>query len=176
VFTPPAVITVSPLLYRGDGCEVACDKCCYFSYNFWAGCEPHPKTAEMFDITINDRLVKPTFIEPHIKRSCPHRIERGCGIHDINPIHCRMPHMKFKQVRSKVYITKEQFGRNWALGCPVEFEAYGLKAYNEDIDRLNRVKGVAEYFGIETAIDRVIDMVSKRGHGIVWPNYQPSLA
>ena len=102
VFTPPRIISVSPLFYRSDNCFTACDKCCYFNYNFWAGCEPHPDVEE-FGITVNDRYpVKYIFIEPHIKRACPGRTDKGCNIHEINPIHCHMPPMKFKQVKAKI--------------------------------------------------------------------------
>jgi Fe-S-cluster containining protein len=167
-FEPPEVITISPLLYRSDNCSTNCDKCCYFNFNLWAGCEPIPNTAQLEHIVVNSHLAKPIFIEPHSKKLCPHLTKQGCGIHDINPIHCRMPLMKFKQVKDKVYITKEQFGRNWALGCPVKFGPHDLKAYGEDMNRLCRVKKVVEYFDIETAISTIIAMVDNKQSGMVW--------
>lgn len=171
VFEPPKVITISPLLYRGDSCSMDCDKCCYFNFNLWAGCEPVPDTAHLEHIIVNNHLTKPIFVEPHSKRLCPHLAKQGCAIHDINPIHCRMPLMKFKQVKNKVYITKEQFGRNWALGCPIKFGSYDLKAYGEDMNRLIRVKKVTDYFGIETAISAIIAMVNNKQYGTAWNSH-----
>lgn len=146
-FEPPKSIAISSLLYRSDNCLITCNKCCYFPKAcLWAACESYLKSASPKLITINnkDKLI---FTEEF--KTCPHIVLGvGCGIHEINPIHCRMPLMKFKQVKDKVYIIKEQYGRNWALGCPIKFGDYNLSAFNEDINRLTRIKKTVDYFEI----------------------------
>lgn len=175
-FEPPKIISISRLLYRSDNCHTNCYKCCYFNWNFWADCELRPSSfTNLIIIRNRSRLFSS---EHHNKGACPHLTEDGCAIHNINPIHCRLPLMKFKQVKSKTYITKEEYGRNWQFGCPIKFGPYDQNAFNEDMNRLTRVKKVAEYFEIPTAIDIIIDMVNRKQSGIVWtykPIYQLNL-
>lgn len=46
-----------------------------------------------------------------------------CRIHPVTSITCRMPHFRFLSVNGQsVTMGTIQFGRNWAMNCPVLFE------------------------------------------------------
>lgn len=90
----------------------------------------------------------------------------GCAIHELNPIHCALPHLYFDIKNTKkpvdkqyVNITKRQFGRNWAFGCPVEFIAYNEFARKRDLVLLNRCKDLLlEFTG---SADRCSDIIAR---------------
>lgn len=94
----------------------------------------------------------------------------GCTIHELNPIHCALPHLYFdirnarKPVSQQyVNITKRQFGRNWAFGCPVVFIPYNEHARARDLLLLNRVKDLLmEFTGSAERVGDVIKRVEER--------------
>ena len=110
-----------------------------------------------------------------------HKREDGhivCGIHPVRSITCRMPHMRvFHNKRSgHVSITNSQFGRNWALGCLVEFHQPSTQ---EEFDmvkkgrlvKLQYLNEIAKEFNIKTYLPEVIQYVDK----IQFNNYQSYL-
>lgn len=101
-----------------------------------------------------------------------------CGIHPVRSITCRMPHMRvFHNKKSgRVSITNTQFGRNWALGCLIEF----YKPANEDefayvksgrLEKLEYLLRISDDFNVKTYLPEVIAYVKQIG----FDNYQSYL-
>jgi hypothetical protein len=94
----------------------------------------------------------------------------GCTIHELNPIHCALPHLYFDLRNTKrpigqqyVNITKRQFGRNWAFGCPVTFRQYNEFARRRDLLLLNRCRDLlVEFTGSASRISDIIERVEQR--------------
>lgn len=87
---------------------------------------------------------------------------KGCLIHEASPTHCRVPLIKFKAHNDSVYITKEQFGRNWKFGCPIPATPLPRKEFEEwDLGVFTNIKKVSEYFEIPTYIDEVIEKLKE---------------
>lgn len=94
----------------------------------------------------------------------------GCNIHELNPIHCALPHLYFDLKNTKkpvehqyVNITKRQFGRNWAFGCPVTFIQYNEFARKRDLLLLNRVRDLLiEFTGTADRVSDIIKVVEER--------------
>lgn len=101
-----------------------------------------------------------------------------CGIHPVRSITCRMPHMRiFHNKKSgHVSITNSQFGRNWALGCLVEFSQPATLEQFEEVKagRLEKFKyllKVADDFNVKTYLPEVIKYVES----IEFDSYQSYL-
>lgn len=46
-----------------------------------------------------------------------------CGIHPVRSITCRVPHVRlFCNNKGTVSFAVSQYGRNWAVGCPIKFK------------------------------------------------------
>lgn len=178
-YPQPKSIKISPNFFRSYTCTLETSatcglkgegsKCCYQFWNIWTDDE-YKKLVEIYGSKEDLSAIKPStckvngkvfpiWLEDHSwdAAKCPHD-RKGCQIHKMNPTHCAVPLIKFKTHGDEsVYITKEQFSRNWRFGCPIpvaplkrhEFEGWDLKV-------MNRVKGVSEYFQIPTYIDEVI--------------------
>ena len=59
-----------------------------------------------------------------------------CGIHPVRSITCRVPHVRlFTNNKGSVSFAVSQYGRNWALGCPIKFKEC------EDEKQFNKIKG-----------------------------------
>lgn len=94
----------------------------------------------------------------------------GCNIHELNPIHCALPHLYFDIRNAKkpfeqqyINITKRQFGRNWAFGCPVTFIPYNEFARRRDLLLLNRCKDLLiEFTGSANRCSDVISRIEER--------------
>lgn len=94
----------------------------------------------------------------------------GCNIHELNPIHCALPHVYLdirnarKPVEQQyVNITKRQFGRNWAFGCPVTFVPYNEFARKRDLLLFNRIRDLLlEFTGTCERVDDVIARIEER--------------
>lgn len=101
-----------------------------------------------------------------------------CGIHPVRSITCRMPHMRvFHNKKSgHVSITNSQFGRNWALGCLVEFAQPATEEqFNQvkagRLEKLNYLLKIADDFNVKTYLPEVIKYVED----IKFDNYQSYL-
>lgn len=94
----------------------------------------------------------------------------GCGIHELNPIHCALPHLYFdlrngsKPIDQQyINITKRQFGRNWAFGCPVTFIPYNEFARRRDLLLLNRCRDLLlEFTGSAERVSDIITRIEER--------------
>ena len=101
-----------------------------------------------------------------------------CGIHPVRSITCRMPHMRvFHNKKSgRVSITNSQFGRNWALGCLVEFHQPSSQEEFElvqkgRLEKLYYLHKIAKDFNVPTYLPEVIKYVES----IEFKNYQSYL-
>ena len=100
-----------------------------------------------------------------------------CKIHPIRSLTCRMPHMRiFHNKKSRnVSIGTSQFGRNWALGCKVQFEMPDKLTFDQIKDQklslLNYAHETACDLGIRTFLPRIISYVKD----IPYESYQQYL-
>lgn len=100
---------------------------------------------------------------------------RVCGVHPVRSITCRIPHMRVDRNRKlgKVYLSTRAYGRNWAIGCPVDFplpktveEFEASKA--DKLEKMEYLLRVAKEYNIETWLPEVIDFIQH----IPFENYQ----
>lgn len=100
-----------------------------------------------------------------------------CKVHPIRSITCIMPHLRvFHNKSGSVSLALSQFGRNWALNCPVSFdppksEEEFIAAKSDRLSKLLRLLEVANDFGIETYLSDVLSYISD----ISYSNYEDSL-
>lgn len=84
-----------------------------------------------------------------------------CGIHPIRSITCGIPHtrLNYNSRSNATFITTGQFGRNWKLGCKVEFGALDWKAVESKIFWLQALDESARDLGVTTVLPQVIEHV-----------------
>ena len=68
--------------------------------------------------TKNKEVVRCTWIQP---TEDPTKFY--CKIHCVTSITCKMPHLRFIARKNTLSLCITQFGRNWAVKCPVTFAA-----------------------------------------------------
>lgn len=97
---------------------------------------------------------------PNLER-CHWLFERDgtyrCKIHPMRSITCGMPHLRFffnKETCTTV-LGVSQYGRNWALGCPVEFGGYDEQSVKERLYWLERLYWVAVELEVETYLPEI---------------------
>lgn len=98
-----------------------------------------------------------------------------CGIHPVESITCALPHMKWFYVNRThtISIGTSQYGRNWALGCPIQFyPPANEEQFNEikeaRLDKFRHLNRNAEDLEIETWLP---DMI-RYTEGIPFDGYQ----
>lgn len=90
-----------------------------------------------------------------------------CKIHPVRSITCRMPHTRiFHSSSGSTSIGISQFGRNWALGCHIEFKSPETAEEFESqkavkIAQFVYLKEIAEDLNIETYLPDLIDYAQK---------------
>lgn len=101
-----------------------------------------------------------------------------CRIHPVVSLTCDMPHLRFSYVArtATVSLGIQQFGRNWALKCPVVFEEpqdefQFIEARDSRIRKLKRLDAVCNEFGAETWIPEMLEYINK----IPYDRYQDFL-
>lgn len=100
-----------------------------------------------------------------------------CGIHPVESVTCAIPHMRwFYTNKGSVSVGTSQYGRNWALGCPIKFSEPTSKAQFESIKeaRLNKLRHLlrcATDVNVETYLPEMISYIEK----IPFENYQKYL-
>lgn len=82
-----------------------------------------------------------------------------CEIHPIRSITCGMPHLRFFHNKNTGHTSLgvSQFGRNWALGCPVHFEGFDEESVQTRIYWLKELKEAADDLGIKTYLPEIIE-------------------
>lgn len=81
-----------------------------------------------------------------------------CRIHPVRSVTCGMPHCRFfhSQASHTTTIGLSQFGRNWALKCPVEFGEVDEASTQTRIFWLERLYATAEDCGIDTFLPEIL--------------------
>lgn len=81
-----------------------------------------------------------------------------CRIHPVRSVTCGMPHCRFfhSQASHTTTIGLSQFGRNWALKCPVEFGEVDESSTQTRIFWLERLYATAEDCGIDTFLPEIL--------------------
>lgn len=115
---------------------------------------PKPKKGEYLTVEWPDRAAQPR---------CRWLFEKDgtyrCLIHPVRSVTCGMPHCRFHfaQATRTTSIGLSQFGRNWALRCPVKFEEYvDEESVQSRILWLKRLNATAEDCGVRTWLPDVI--------------------
>lgn len=93
-----------------------------------------------------------------------------CGIHPVSSVTCDMPHLRFYFNRKTLNLSigVGEYGRNWALKCPVKF---GSDIIDYKLSKLNHLNQVCLDLGIETHLPKIIDYIS----GITINNFESKL-
>lgn len=106
-----------------------------------------------------------------------HPMGYRCKIHPVRSITCITPHLRvFHNKTGNVSLGISQFGRNWALNCPVVFsEASNYEEWNsakqDRLFKLERILEAANDFGVETYIPDVLNYIQN----IDYENYREYL-
>lgn len=89
-----------------------------------------------------------------------------CRIHLVESITCVMPHLRFYHSpgKSKSSMGLHQFGRNWALGCKVEFDEpqteYEFEANKQNrIEKLKQLNQCGLDLNIPTHIPQILEFI-----------------
>lgn len=91
----------------------------------------------------------------------------ACGIHPVSSITCQMPHLTVRvSTRGITRFMVTQYGRNWAIGCPVKFEEPSSEEQFEQIKesrvaKFRHLKEVADDLGIPTYLQEMIEYTEK---------------
>lgn len=117
-----------------------------------------------------------------VKETCNWMFEQNglfrCGIHPVSSMTCDLPHTRmFHAKGGTVSIGTAQYGRNWAMGCPITF--HPLKDEEEfnqikerRIAKLQSIEDCAQDMNITaTYLSEVINYVK----GIQFDNYESAL-
>lgn len=81
-----------------------------------------------------------------------------CRIHPVRSVTCGMPHCRFFH-SARTHTTTiglSQFGRNWALKCPIEFGPVDEESVQTRILWLERLYATAEDCGIDTFLPEIL--------------------
>lgn len=84
----------------------------------------------------------------------------GCGIHQVSSLTCKFPHVRFNydKKRKTTHIGLMQYGRNWALKCPIKFiDEFRYDTVKTLIVKFELLAKYCEYFQIDNYCDVVID-------------------
>lgn len=100
-----------------------------------------------------------------------------CTIHPVVSMTCDMPHLRFTYSNNTtVSVGTQQYGRNWALGCKVEFceplsEIQFSSIKVSRMNKLRRLDSIACELGVETWVPEMLDYIVK----IPYENYHDYL-
>ena len=173
---PAVTVSVSDNFYRSARCRM-CKRCCSSSAKFWTDREffalekIHPNLVHelpeingvewsSFEMRVNESLCKFYLLPETPDVGCVFldRV-KGCLIHGAHPVYCALPVIKFRQnaTRRHTTVTKEQFGRSYNIGCPIEYGVLTRKEFTRvDLEVMHRVKLLAEDLSVSSRIDWVM--------------------
>jgi Fe-S-cluster containining protein len=112
------------------------------------------KTSEAFHLSWPDRKASPR---------CHWLFEKDgtyrCRVHPVRSVTCGMPHCRFfHNVKThSTSIGVSQYGRNWALKCPVQFGGFDEESTQSRILWLERLNEVADDCGVKTFLPEILD-------------------
>lgn len=182
-YKPHMYVGLSPTLWRRDDCKQCGRSCQGFALGFLPGesIPPIIKTSvEAIELIINDKAYQfNLYRQRHVRgdRGCD-LLEGSigkmhscrCSIHIYKPLHCWLPHMRVlhNQKQSYAILARTQYGRNWALGCPVDFKHnVDSSQIVEDREKLSRLNILSENLGIPSRIPSLIS--AHRAQGLKAP-------
>jgi Fe-S-cluster containining protein len=175
-YPPPNGIKIGASFWREYTCDKMCGGCCYaFSLDY---------TADEFEMLVQKHSLIAGLTARRVKRidDCPYTIysvySRGkwcrfleyfqatCSIHEENPLSCQLELIKVRQVKDVGYIMKAPFGRAHQMRTIYDKEIRcGWQPMSEkqllenDIPVLSRLRDWAEYFHIDTHLQRVMEAI-----------------
>lgn len=88
----------------------------------------------------------------------------GCGIHQVSSLTCKMPHTRFLYYKNRrsTYIGTMQYGRNWAMKCPVKFNnSFSMERVNELLWKFDMLENYCRYFGINSYVPNILNMIEQ---------------
>ena len=87
----------------------------------------------------------------------------GCGIHLVSSLTCKFPHIRFNYRADKktTHIGLMQYGRNWALKCPIVFDkTFYPETVQNVISKFELLSKYCDYFEVENHCQLIIDTLS----------------
>lgn len=181
-------IVIKPSFFLKDYCQL-CGACCKDWGNAYFATEFDEMVNEELKQSLSELLVKVNGIEKVIYFSKPLpnsklRVmeTRGrtmlacrycenvdgknvCKIHNERGFTCKFPHIRFHEGKNSTSISLGEFGRNWALKCPITFKD-STDLVDEDTlrDRIELFKNFYEkskYLGIQTYLPEIISKLEE---------------
>lgn len=173
-------VYLSPTFFRSLICRDKCGACCpKFTLDYITEDAQRALLefySEVYSTHFKYRLYKGRYIlsdlqEDNLGVHCRFLDENArCKIHGANPLSCRVEPIKFRLVKNRVYIGKYFFGRAWNMtridgekGCLCVFKDYTEEQFQSDIQILKELNEVADFFGVETVLPQVIDLLEELG-------------
>lgn len=89
-----------------------------------------------------------------------------CRIHPVRSVTCGLPHVRFfyNEKSNRTSIGVSQYGRNWALKCPVNFESeVDEQSVKSRILWLTRLNDTAFDCGIPTYLPEILEYLNSGG-------------
>lgn len=90
--------------------------------------------------------------------------KKFCRIHEYRSVSCGFPHLELRCTQGHTpSLLHVQYGRNWALGCPVDLKLpeYDQETYENDVYWLTRLYEFAESYNIPTMLPQILEIFSK---------------
>ena len=191
IIKKPTQVTISRYFFRNFKC-LMCSRCCskVRFYNCYDEVEflgefkkLYPDEVPLFEkseLKLNGNSYNLYNRKHRDVEGCHYLSKAGCGIHLLNPIHCRVPLVKIKRVKDRTYLSKEQYGRNWQFGCEAVFPGE-LSVDNVTADEkntLNRILKVSESYNIKTWLPEILDYLNttKEPKSIIFQNTSTNLS
>lgn len=84
----------------------------------------------------------------------------GCGIHQVSSLTCKFPHVRFNysKERKTTHIGLMQYGRNWALKCPIKFvDEFRKETVEKLIVKFELLAKYCDYFQVDNYCKNVLD-------------------
>ena len=169
LLSPPKNLHISDLVFqRTYSCMdyFPCRKCCIGLWSLFLTEFTLPEVlekvkplSEIQNINVNGKNLEYLCVN-HKGDYCPlSDLEKGCTVHIGNPITCMFPLVHFRQYRKdNINILIGHFGRNWRMGCPVQFRPYdNVEEFNDRV--LSRFLRMKDY------LDLIIQPITNNGTG-----------
>lgn len=179
LYMPPSRVGLSPKLWRKDACYRCGRSCRGFALLFLPGEQAHlsvQRYGKEIDICINGKRNKVIFYKQMRTRGdegCDFLkgeigVRNGCKciIQSQKPLHCRLPHIRIQRNRmhDSAIIMRTQYGRNWAMGCPVKLKnKIGPVQFNQDRITFFLMLQVADSLGLKTKLPEIISLHERQG-------------
>ena len=179
LYMPPSRVGLSPNLWRKDDCYRCGRSCRGFALVFLPGEQAYSsvrRKGKTIDMWINGKRKQVLFYKQMHTRGdegCDFLkgeigIRNGCKciIQSQKPLHCKLPHIRIQRNRmhDSAIIMRTQYGRNWAMGCPVKLKnKIGPARFNQDRLTFVLMLHVADSLGLKTKLPEIISLHERQG-------------